>query len=312
MNFLANLFQNKKFLLLASIVLIGLLIFRVWLNKGFVSFEGIKAPFEADFVGHARLQCEKENCEFSLPPDKYIVRINKEGFFQTSAEVNATLGQHKVVLVKPKKIPSLDQLEQVPAVFKENLTPISSFSVEDFYAVDEVGNVFVLSREDNKFYFLGVNGKREFVSQFEGIEKADIYPAGNKAFVVADNQLFEVDIKRKRKYQLLAGKQIKEVYFDKNFLFVQAEGGILFRKNDEDFQEFNFDTDLNSICVVDNKKSFFIVENNAFYQISVDDLVDKTQIIDFSINKPLLQINCESEDSILLLLEGDQAYRLSF
>lgn len=310
MNYWANLFFSRKFILSLLAVLILVLVFRIWIYDGYLHVQGVAAPYEIDLSNYAHYKCDEGDCVFAVPPGEYAMRINKDGYFEESENITIKFQKQYFYQADLQKIPDLEAVSEIPVIFQEKLTPLSSFSIDNSFVVDDKGNVYTLEKDSGKLLFLGVDGERDLLAELEPVSEAELVVGGDYLFVLTNGELYEVDIINKRKYRLLPEEYIYEIKFDQGFLFADVGGKVLMRENQDEFKELPYEVFVDQICVFANK--IFFAENNTFYWVDKGDLTNSKQIIEFTVNKNLEKIACESANNLLLLFDDQQVFRLNF
>lgn len=308
-----------KILIGIIIIFIAILLGQIWINKGKLIIRNIQPPFVADFPTYGKIPCNKEPCVFKVNPKHYNVTITKEGYFESSKVIEIKRWKEATWEAELKIIPVLVKLEILPDIFIDQFYPNPAVG-ENPYAIDQEGNVFFINLETGQF-FEGIGKDKILIAEFTNITNAKIYSGENFAYLVANNDLYEIDLKKKTKYQIYSGINIENIKSSEDTLFLKESGDVFAKFNESfTFEQLPTNTDLDLICSLDRNNIFAITytknSNNVqtnFLKIDLDDSNNKiTKIIDSKGSLVPIKVECENNNSILIQLENKEAYRLKF
>lgn len=315
-----NMFSQKKIIkILFGIIFIIIAIIsgQIWINKGQLIVENINPPFVADFPRYGKITCNLEPCIFNIKPRKYNVTIKKDGFFESSKIIDIKLWEKTKWEAELKKIPVILPLDDLPDDFIVNFYPHPPVG-ENPYAINKEGEVFFLNLKTGQL-FKGVGEGKILISEFENIDNAKIYPSKNFVYLVANNNLYEIDINKKNKYQIYSGNNIENVKSEENAIFIQESGKIYVKLNENSvFEDLPFNTNLELICALDRQNIFAVSYEKTAEKIQTDFV--KIDIENSIVNKIIdsigelvpIKIACKNSNSFLIQLENKEAYKLEF
>ncbi len=276
--------QAKKLLALIFIIITALFItvtltWLLFLNKAEISFIA-EPPFAIRMNNEAPLNCEKSPCTMYGSPGTQFFTLTKNGFESQVFTLNLIFGKPLSIPVDFKYIPTLDQLGKntdltifpPPISFVAN-NPQKYFAQDGYLAwleTDENQN-----RQNLMLYELSATGditepKGENITSFlRRMKNHRIIPIPSQNLILIiditdeKSELYLVDLKQKKRENLLTFKFIKNVFWlskDDYILQGRAKDDIIetlyYVKNGDSPRKFELQTTLENLATIDQHTFF--------------------------------------------------------
>ncbi len=305
-----HLSQKPILLLLLTLLLLGgILIWRTWIYRGELTIIS-PAPFTLQIKTGKQLRgeilsCNELECTYKLPARTYRLTIQPENYEVFTQEVKILWNQNHTLEFEPQKVPQLIAIEKSVSNHEES-------ALQKNYFFEETGQLFL--KKDNGNVFLA-----DF--SFLDTTAAQIIPDPyvERAFVLLESFLFEVDVQKKQKFEILsfpeAPGRITLHPLQKNMLLLgkDDEISLFFLENRTSFTLSEV-KNPNLVCQnPENSEEIFFAIQDANWHIKRTSLPFETSegVASYPFDSAIENIECEKESSLMLHTK-EESFRLEF